>query len=92
MYASDMLNEKGKPDLTRARLMTEQVKMQRAVVQAQTSEKMMAIPTRTPSPVPSDDDDEMTVDQKRAEWHSKKMAKSGNGRAGGQTTGRCAGK
>jgi hypothetical protein len=86
-YTSDMLNEKGEPDLGRARLTTEQASMQVAAAHAQAREKLMEISTRTPTPVPSDDDDEnITENEKRAIRLAKKMSKSGNGRVGGQGT------
>jgi hypothetical protein len=59
MYTSEMVDKDRKPNLASARLTTEQENMQRAQAKAQTREKFMEVSTRTPMPVPSDDDGEL---------------------------------
>jgi hypothetical protein len=67
MFMSDVVGSDVIPNLTSARLTAEQTNMLSATAKAHVREKLMAIQTtRTPTPVPSDaDEDKMTEDQKR---------------------------
>jgi hypothetical protein len=68
MYTLDMMDEKGKPDLSRARRTTEQADALRAQYRGQSAQEPEQ---RLPTPLPSDDDD-LDYEQARALRRFKK--------------------